>query len=107
MEFAVFGAGGVGGLYGALLARCGHRVGFIARGKHLRAMKEKGLTLKSYKHGEFTVKEDPPRVIFTDKPEEIGKVDAVLVCVKSYDTEKVAPKIKPLLKESTVVSRTE
>jgi len=103
MDFAVFGAGGVGSLYGGLLARCGHRVGFIARGEHLKAMKEKGLTVKSYKYGEFTVKEEPPRIIFTDNPEEVGKVDAVLVCVKSYDTEKVAPKIKPLLKENTVV----
>jgi len=103
MDFAIFGAGGVGSLYGSLLARCGHRVGFIARGKHLKTMKEEGLTVKSYKYGKFTVKEEPPRVIFTDNPEEVGKVDAVLVCVKSYDTEKVAPKIKPLLKENTVV----
>ncbi|RKQ63464.1 ketopantoate reductase [Thermovibrio guaymasensis] len=103
MEFAVFGAGGVGSLYGSLLARCGHRVVFIARGEHLKAMKEKGLKVKSYKYGEFTVKEEPPRVVFTDNPKEAGKVDAVLVCVKSYDTEKVAPQIEPLLKENTVV----
>lgn len=102
MKFVVFGAGGVGSFYGGMLARCSHEVVFIARGEHLKAMKEKGLTVKSFKHGEFTVKESE-KVKFTDKPEEAGKADVVLVCVKSYDTEKVAPQIKPMLKENTVV----
>jgi len=102
LKFVVFGAGGVGSFYGGMLARCGHEVVFIARGQHLKAMKEKGLTVKSFKHGEFTVKEGE-KVKFTDRPEEAGKADAVLVCVKSYDTEKVAPLIKPMLKEDTVV----
>jgi len=102
VKFVVFGAGGVGGFYGGMLARCGKEVVFIARGEHLRAMKEKGLTVRSFKHGEFIVREGD-RVVFTDNPEEAGKADAILVCVKSYDTEKVAPLIKPMLKESSVV----
>ncbi|MEO2082416.1 MAG: 2-dehydropantoate 2-reductase [Desulfurobacteriaceae bacterium] len=102
MKFVIFGAGGVGGFYGGLLARCGHEVVFIAREKHLGAMKEKGLTVKSFKHGEWTVKENN-RVKFTDNPKEAGKADVVLVCVKSYDTEKVAPLIKEMLKEDSVV----
>jgi len=103
MKFVVFGTGGVGGFYGGMIARCGHKVVFISRGEKLKAMKEKGLTVKSFKHGQWTVKEDGKKVVFTDKPSEAGKADVVLVCVKSYDTEKVAPQIKPLLKEDTVV----
>ena len=103
MRFAIFGTGGVGGFYGGMVARCGHEVVFIARGEKLKAMKEKGLIVKSFKHGEWTVKEDGKRIIFTDKPEETGKVDVIFVCVKSYDTENVAPKLLPMLKEDTVV----
>ncbi|RUM43177.1 MAG: 2-dehydropantoate 2-reductase [Desulfurobacterium sp.] len=103
MKFVVFGTGGVGGFYGGMLARCGHEVVFISRGEKLKAMKEKGLTVDSFKHGRWTIREDGRRVIFTDEPMEAGKADVVLVCVKSYDTEKVAPRIKPLLKEGTLV----
>lgn len=103
MQFAIFGTGGVGGFYGGMVARCGHEVAFIARGEKLKAMKERGLTVESFKHGKWTVKEDGKRVVFTDRPEEAGKVDVVFVCVKSYDTEKVAPKLLPMLKEESVV----
>ncbi len=37
MRFAIMGAGGVGGYYGACLARAGNEVAFIARGAHLAA----------------------------------------------------------------------
>jgi 2-dehydropantoate 2-reductase len=96
MKFAIFGAGGVGSFYGAMLARGGKEVVFIGRGEHLKAMKDKGLTVKSYKHGEFTVKESD-RVKFTQNPEEAKGADVVLVCVKSYDTEKVAPAVAEIL----------
>ena len=47
MRIAAMGAGGVGGYFGARLQQAGHDVVFFARGKHLAALKEKGLTLKS------------------------------------------------------------
>ncbi len=47
MRIAVVGAGGVGGAYGAALAKAGADVTFIARGAHLAAMKSKGLKLES------------------------------------------------------------
>ena len=47
MRIAAMGAGGVGGYFGARLQQAGHEVAFFARGKHLAALKEKGLTLKS------------------------------------------------------------
>ena len=47
MRIAVMGAGGVGGYFGAKLAQGGHDVAFVARGRHLAAMRERGLTVKS------------------------------------------------------------
>ena len=55
MKVAVIGAGGVGGYFGGLLARAGHEVTFIARGRHLRAIKEDGLRVESQLDGTFTV----------------------------------------------------
>jgi len=43
MRIAVLGSGGIGGYYGALLAKAGHDVSFIARGAHLEAMQRRGL----------------------------------------------------------------
>jgi 2-dehydropantoate 2-reductase len=43
MRIAVMGTGGVGGYFGAKLAKAGHDVAFIARGAHLAAMRAKGL----------------------------------------------------------------
>ena len=45
MRFAVMGTGAVGGYFGALLARAGHNVTFIARGDHLRAIQKNGLSV--------------------------------------------------------------
>ena len=47
MRIAAMGAGGVGGYFGARLQQAGHDVVFFARGKHLAALREKGLSLKS------------------------------------------------------------
>ena len=47
MKVAVIGAGGVGGYFGGLLARAGHEVTFVARGPHLRAIKDNGLRIES------------------------------------------------------------
>ena len=42
MRIAVFGAGGVGGYFGGRLAAAGEDVWFIARGRHLEAMRAEG-----------------------------------------------------------------
>ena len=47
MRIAAMGAGGVGGYFGARLQQAGHDVVFFARGRHLQAIKEKGLTIES------------------------------------------------------------
>ena len=63
MKIAIFGAGGVGGYFGGLLARAGHDVGFIARGAHLQALRENGLKVRSV-HGDL----DIPHVFATCEP---------------------------------------
>ena len=55
MRIAVMGAGGVGGYFGGVLARADHEVVLIARGKHLKAIQQQGLTVRSHHHGEFQV----------------------------------------------------
>ena len=49
MNIVIYGTGGVGGYFGARLAQAGNNVTFIARGKHLEAIHQKGLQLKSSK----------------------------------------------------------
>ena len=72
MKIAVFGAGGVGGYFGGLLARAGHEVHFIARGAHLAAIKERGLQVKSV-NGDFLVSPG----LATDDPAEARELSAV------------------------------
>jgi 2-dehydropantoate 2-reductase len=97
MRIAVVGAGGVGGYFGGRLAQAGHDLHFIARGPHLAALQREGLRVRSVK-GDFTAD-----VRATDDPAEIGPCDAVLFCVKSYDTEEAAARLEPLLGEDTSV----
>ena len=97
MRIAVMGAGGVGGYFGARLAQAGHEVAFVARGKHLEAIKAKGLTLKSAV-GDANVK-----VKASDKPAELGDAEVVLFAVKLWDTESAAEAIRPLVAKGGVV----
>jgi 2-dehydropantoate 2-reductase len=94
MKIAVMGTGGLGGYYGALLARQGEEVSLVARGAHLEAIRKNGLTIKSM-HGDFIA--NPTGV--TDNPAEIGPVDLVLFCVKTYDIEEAAQAIKPMIRD--------
>jgi 2-dehydropantoate 2-reductase len=97
VKIGVVGAGGVGGYYGGRLAAVGNEVGFVARGEHLAAIRDRGLEVRAHE-GEFTV-----RVAASDDPTEIGPCDAVLFCVKSYDTEEAAGLLDPLLGPDTGV----
>jgi 2-dehydropantoate 2-reductase len=98
MKIAVMGSGGVGGYWGALLARAGHEVTFIARGEHLRAIQTEGLKIKSV-HGDFIIR--PARAM--DDPAAGGPVDLVLFTVKTYDTAAAAASILPLIGPRTTV----
>src|SRR5215470_4315858 len=97
MRIAVYGAGGVGGYFGGRLAQAGAEVAFIARGAHLRALREHGLRVRSVK-GDFAV-----RAAATDDPAEVGPCDVVLFCVKTFDTDAAASRLGPLLGAGTAV----
>ncbi|HEY0876139.1 MAG TPA: 2-dehydropantoate 2-reductase [Vicinamibacterales bacterium] len=98
MRIAVLGSGAVGGYYGAKLARTGHEVIFIARGAHLKAIRERGLEIRSPMLGDFTV-----RAQAEEDTRQVGQVDLVLVAVKAYDNATALPLITPMLGPSTTV----
>lgn len=97
MNIVVFGAGGVGGYFGGKLAQAGNDVIFIARGKHLQAIKSNGLQVKSIQ-GDFKVH---PKV--TDDVASIKHPDLVILGVKSWQVEDVAIQLKPIIGEKTMV----
>lgn len=97
MNIVVFGAGGVGGYFGGKLAQAGNDVTFIARGKHLQAIKSNGLLIKSIQ-GDFKVH---PKV--TDDVTNIKNPDLVILGVKSWQVEDVAVQLKPIIREHTMV----
>ena len=97
MKICVYGAGAIGGLLGAKLARAGQDVTLIARGPHLAALREHGLTLKSV-DDEFTVH---PRA--TDNPAEAGEQDFVIVALKANAVPAIAENMLPLLGPKTAV----
>jgi 2-dehydropantoate 2-reductase len=98
MKIAVIGAGGVGGTFGAALAKAGADVWFLARGKHLDAMRTNGLRITGGR-GETHV--TPAQA--TDNPAEIGPAEFVLFCVKLWDVESAGEHIKPLVGPDTAV----
>jgi 2-dehydropantoate 2-reductase len=98
MRIAVVGAGGVGGGFGAALAKAGADVTFIARGAHLAAMKSQGLKVQGGRGETHLV---PTKA--TDDPTGIGAVDIVLFCVKLWDVESAGEQIKPLIGPDTGV----
>ncbi|MDI6770168.1 MAG: 2-dehydropantoate 2-reductase [Anaerolineales bacterium] len=98
MRIAVFGTGGVGGYFGGRLAQAGEDVIFIARGEHLKAIRQNGLRVDSIA-GDFVT--HPAQA--TDTPAEVGAVDAVLVTVKAWQVSEAAESMKPMVGPKTMV----
>src|SRR5258708_7332732 len=99
MKFAVVGAGAIGAFAGAMLAKSGEDVTLVARGPHLRAMREHGVRVRGA-IGSFDA-----RVTATDDPATIGAVDVVLLTLKAHSLTAMAPQLAPLIgPETTVVS---
>lgn len=98
MRIAVIGTGGTGGYFGALLARAGHDVTFVARGAHLDAIRAGGLTVNSRLAGKFTVQAPA-----TDDIRSIGRTDLVLVSVKTYSMDSVLPQLSALVGPKTMI----
>jgi 2-dehydropantoate 2-reductase len=98
MKYAIFGTGGVGGYFGGKLAQAGDDVTFIARGEHLKAIRERGLRVESV-NGDFVV--HPAQA--TDDPASIGEVDYVLVAVKGWQLPEAILQMQPLVGAGTSV----
>ena len=98
MRIAIIGAGGVGGFFGAKLYASGQDVRFIARGVHLAAMQRAGLTVHC-PDGDLHV----PAERITGDPSSVGNAEAILLCVKTYDTAAAARNMAPMLLKETVV----
>jgi 2-dehydropantoate 2-reductase len=92
MRVISIGAGGIGGVYGGLLARAGHDVRFLARGPHLQAIRDRGLEVRSPDFGTFTV-----RPLASDTPHDLGQADLLLFAVKTYDLDDAARAASKLL----------
>ena len=99
MKYLIIGAGGTGGSIGGFLANAKKDVTLIARGAHLHAMEEHGLSFETTRKGNFTV--NPIKVCDMEHYEE--KADVIFVCVKGYSLEDTIPFIKKASHEKTIV----
>jgi 2-dehydropantoate 2-reductase len=98
MRILVLGAGAVGGYFGALLARGGHAVTFVARGENLRALRRDGIVVHL---GAETMRVAPVQAV--GDPDEAPAPELVIVCVKSYDTPTAAAALRPVVGPETIV----
>jgi len=98
MRIAIVGAGGIGCIYGAALAKAGAEVIFIARGAHLAAMRTNGLRIEGDR-GETVL----DKVQATDDPANVGPVDYAIFCVKLWDVESAGAAIKPMVGPQTAI----
>ena len=97
MRICIFGAGAIGGYMGAKLARAGAEVSLVARGPHLAAMRDKGLTLIE-EGGRFTV---PVRA--SDDPADLGPQDYVVITLKAHSVPPVVGRMQPLIGDGTTI----
>lgn len=97
MKICIYGAGAIGGYLGVMLKEGGADVSLIARGDHLRAIKENGLTLR------IGGAEKVQRMPAASDPKELGPQDYVIVALKSHQAWDVAERMKPLFGPETAV----
>lgn len=97
MRIAIFGTGGAGGYFGAHLAQAGEDVVFVARGEHLKAIREQGLRVETAA-GEIIASSEA-----TDDPAQVGAVDVVLVGVKTWQVADAARAMRPMIAPETLV----
>jgi len=93
----IWGAGAMGGVIGAHLARAGHAVRFVdIVPEHVTAMRERGLRVTG-PVAEFVVEADAML------PGDIGDLATVLLCVKSHHTVEAVRMLEPYLQADGVV----
>ena len=96
-KICIAGAGAIGGTLAARLAASGQRVNVLARGKTLAALREQGITLDDLDGRHHAM------VNASDKAEELGPQDLILVCTKAPALATMLRQIQPLLHANTIV----
>ncbi len=106
LNVCVMGVGGVGGYFGGRLAHAfssnsdsSADIFFVARGKHLAAIRENGLIVKSPEFGTITCKP----TLATERISELPRLDILLITVKGYDLMEAATSMKGHIKENTII----
>ncbi|MDW8145765.1 MAG: 2-dehydropantoate 2-reductase [Roseiflexaceae bacterium] len=99
MKICIFGAGSIGSYLGARLAHAGEQVTLIARGANLAAIRERGVTLIETDGTTLTARP----ALATDDPSVAGAHDVVIVAVKAHQLPAVAPMLRPLFHDETIV----
>lgn len=97
MRFLIAGAGAIGAYIGARMALAGFDVTLFARGPHLRAMQERGVSVES-SHGDFIA-----RPTIASSLQDVGTVDVVFLGVKAHGLRQLAPRLRPVLGPETAV----
>jgi 2-dehydropantoate 2-reductase len=97
VKICIYGAGAIGGYLGALLSGTDAEVTLIARGPHLKAMQQDGLTLLSGDERRTV------RVRATDDPREAGPQDYVILALKAHSVAPILDQLQPLLGPGTAV----
>lgn len=98
MKICIFGAGAIGGYMGVKLAQAGADVSLVARGPHLAAMNDKGLTLIEEDKDPVTV-----AVTASDTPADLGPQDYVIVTLKAHSVPPVVSTMQPLIGDNTTI----
>ncbi len=103
IKISFVGIGGVGGYYGGLVSRYAEShpdlsVSFVARGENLKTIQKNGLKVTD----EFQSFITRP-AIATDKVEDIGVVDYIVLATKSYDLDSTMQQIKPMVGQETII----
>lgn len=115
-SYLIIGAGGTGGPIGAYLTKAGFDTKLIARGRHLAAMQEHGLSVETGFAGNYNVPVSAydmetylAKLEDTQGPEDaesasaLRRPDVIFVCVKGYSLDETIPFIRRAAKPETVV----
>ncbi|MEZ4414971.1 MAG: ketopantoate reductase family protein [Gemmatimonadota bacterium] len=97
MKFVVLGAGGLGGYLGAALLRAGHDVQLVTRGQHLEVIRRDGLHVREPTGGYLV------RIPCAASGLDVERPDVVLVTVKTYALDGVAPQVHYLAEQGALV----
>ncbi len=99
MKIAILGLGGVGGTVAGALAHAEDELITIVRGKTKEAVQERGFLFDSELLGNKVIR--PVQV--SDDPGEIGMVDILILCCKSYSLQEACEKYQSIVGEDTLI----